>query len=218
MTDQQSLNPSASQETDSLPPLPGYVKALAISNIVVGLLLAALDVVGVGNSIADFRRDIPDKLFFHYLINIMIYIDVGLLFLVAGTALLNRRKWGRTLSFYAAGSCFVAWFAGYALAGVAKMLVESGDYRLSTRPRSYNFDEPMSLTILGPLYAVLVMIVLILPAAANWARSDTQVRIKKSKGGVRGFAILGIIILCTLISAIGAFFIGGYFLFVRSPR
>ena len=151
------------------------VKSIALFSLVMGPLLAIWDIVGIGNSLHAYMRTIPDALFFHHMSNISIYLDMGLLFVVGGLALALNRRWGRSVTYLAAISCFVAWLAAYALGGVVKRLVDEGEIRIRPRPLLFHFDLPWGLTVFGPLVAIVLIVLLSLPAVGRWARSHAPV-------------------------------------------
>ncbi|HEV8587326.1 MAG TPA: DUF4190 domain-containing protein [Pyrinomonadaceae bacterium] len=175
MTEEQTIAASATEaRTQGAPPI---VKSIALFLLVTGPLLAIWDVVAIRSAVTDLKREIPDALLLHYFVNLSIYIDLGVLFVVGGLGLMFNRAWGRNVGYFAAFSCFIAWFAAFALGGVVKRLVEEGEIRVRPKPLFFHFDLPLSITLIGPLIAFTLLVLLSLPVVSRWARSRPRVRL-----------------------------------------
>ncbi|HEY6046285.1 MAG TPA: hypothetical protein VIU65_06750, partial [Pyrinomonadaceae bacterium] len=139
--------------------MPAQVKAVAYGNLIVGPLLAILNLAVVGNSISELNRsNAPEGLSTFFYLNILIYLVVGATFLVGGIGLLRNQKWGRVVSLIAAASCFLALLAGSILGNIAKNLLMSGALPLRPGQTSFFFQAPMSVAAFAPLYAIVVIV------------------------------------------------------------
>jgi hypothetical protein len=205
MTDEQ---PASASPGHAPAPAPQVVKSIALFLIVMGSLLAIWDIIGISSTVGtySYSRPMPDALFFPYVINLSIYVDMGLFFIVAGTALAFNRRWGRTVGYAAGVSCFVAWFAAYILGGYVTRLVEEHSIRPPVRQLFPHFDLPLSLTVFGPLVAILAFVLLSLPAVGRWVKSQPpSPSLPNAK--MNGMAIASLI--CALIPLFGITQVGG---------
>ena len=173
MTDDQTVPASAiDTPKQGTPPV---IQSIGFLLLLIGPLLAIWDIVAIRSAVTELKREVPDALLLHYFVNLSIYFDMGVLFLIAGLALAFNRAWGRSVGYFAAFACFVVWFAAFALGGVVKRLVDEGEIRVQPKPLFFHFDLPMSITVIGPLFAIVSFVLLSLPVVSRWARSRPRV-------------------------------------------
>jgi hypothetical protein len=199
MSDEQSIAVPAIDKLEEGAP-PPIVKSVAWLVLVLGPLLAIWDVSAMRTAIVAYSRKMPDELEIYYFINVSVYLDMGLLFFIAGLALILNRTWGRAVGYAAAILCFISWFAAYVLGGVMKRLVEEGEIRLQPKPLFFHFDLPGSVSYVGPLFGVVLLIFLSLPAFGRWVRSRAPVP-SRPNAKLSGTAIGSFI--CSLIPILG---------------
>jgi hypothetical protein len=184
-------SPGLVAEQPSVP--PASVKTIGLTNIVLGALLAILNIRTIGNSIWVLGRGMPNKLSIMLIINIMAFLCVGLLFVVGGSALVAKRRWGRAVSLLAAVFCFIAYLVNLMVSGVANGLL--GDRSL--QPRMGSTTGASWVLIAATLtYAIVALSILSAPSIRNWAKSPGPLPVAP----VRTTSVLAIIALvCSLI-------------------
>ena len=197
-TDEQTLPAPAIEPTKQ--GVPPAIQSIGFFLIVMGSVLAVWDIAAMRSAIESYTRKMPDELEIYYFINVSVYLDMGLLFLIAGFALVFNRTWGRSFGYVAAILCFVSWFAAYVLGGVVKRLVEEGEIRLQPKPLFFHFDLPVSLGYFGPLCGVLLLILLSLPVFGRWVRSRAPMP-SNPNAKLSGTAIGSFI--CSLVPVLG---------------
>ena len=186
MTDDQTVPASAiDTPKQGTPPV---IQSIGFLLLVIGLLLAIWDVAAMRTAVTELKREVPDALLLHYWVNLSIYLDMGVLFVIGGLALVFNRAWGRSIGYLAACSCFIVWFAAFALGGVVKRLVEEGEIPMRPKPFFYHFDLPLSITWIGAMVALMTVVLLSLPAVGSWARSRPRV-ISNPDAKLSGLAI-----------------------------
>jgi hypothetical protein len=160
-------------ETENAGPLlPQLLKALGFGNLVVGPLLALVNLLVVGQSISRLERmNAPPEVSTSLEINIGIFFLLATLFVIGGIGLLRNRKWGRIWSFIAAVFCFVTLLAVSIVTNVTEALLRTGAIPL--RPgQSFAFKGVAGVMAFAPLYGILVIVLLMLPDARAWARGQ----------------------------------------------
>ena len=154
------------------PSLTQKLKLLAYGNLIIGPLLVLINFVVIYRAVEYLRRSgapegFPELLY----INLGIYFFVGLILVGAGIDLYRNRRSGWILSFVAAVSCILAAVAVRALTYTMKGLLQSGAYPL--RPGQVEFQYELSfgaLPALSPIYAIVMLVILLLPETRAWAR------------------------------------------------
>ena len=208
----QSEPPLSEAEYDarqSMPSMPKSLKAIGYANIVVGPLLAIINLIVVGNSIAEMKaQNAPEGLSTFLEINIAIYFVVGTLLVTGGLGLLLNRKWGRTWSLVAGVSCVLAILAVSIVNNVMKSLLTTGALPLHPGQQSFYFKSVTGVAALSPLYGILLIVLLMLPDARAWARRGVGLSSSGGKGsdstgivvparGTSGLAIASLV--CSMI-------------------
>jgi hypothetical protein len=156
----------------STPPMPGHLKAIGYGNLVAGPLLAIINLIVVAGSISELRAaGEPEALSVGLEINVALFVLFGLLLAVSGAGLLRQRKWGRTLSLISAGFSFFVLFAAVIITNVLKNLYEAGSLGRPVAGTAYHQVQVVSaVPALAPLYGIILIVLLMLPAARAWAR------------------------------------------------
>lgn len=169
MTDGQQV----ASATNSMPPLPAQLKAVGYGNLIVGPVLAIVNLLVVGQSISRLERmNAPPAVATSLEINIAIFFVLAILFVIGGTGLLLNRKWGRIWSVIAAVFCFITLLAASIIPRVADSLLRTG--AIPMRPdQSFAFKGVTGVIAFAPLYGILVIVLLALPDARAWARGRT---------------------------------------------
>jgi len=172
---------------------PAGLKMIGITNIVVGALLAILNIRAIGNSIWVLGKGMPNKLSIMLIVNIMAFLSVGLLFVVGGSALVAGRRWGRTVSMLAVDLCFIAYLVSLTVSGVANGLLADRSFQ----PRMGSVTGASWVLIAVTFtYAIVVFSILLTPSIRNWAKRRGPFPV----GLVRSTSVLAIVALaCSLI-------------------
>lgn len=165
--------PQVVSDTTSMPPLPAQLKAVGYGNLIVGPLLAIVNLLVVGQSISRLERmNAPPAVSTGLEINIGIFFVLAVLFVIGGIGLLLNRKWGRIWSFIAGVFCFVTLLAVSIIPRVVDSLLRTG--AIPMRPdQSFAFKGVAGVIAFAPLYGILVIVLLALPDARAWARGRT---------------------------------------------
>jgi hypothetical protein len=174
--EREPQSPAASVSTNasvwSPPPLPKSLKALGYANLVIGPALAIVNLIVVGRSISLLEeQNAPEGLSAFFEINIAIFCVVGTLLVIGGIGLLRNRKWGRIWSVIAGVSCLLALLAVSVVSNVMQAMLTTGAIPLRPGQQSFYFKEVSGVTAFAPLYGILLIVLLMLPAARAWARS-----------------------------------------------
>jgi hypothetical protein len=148
--------------------MPSRLKKLAYANVVLGPLVALVNLVIIGKSISRLASlgASNDVLVPLGLIIALFCLLGGILFL-GGVGLLKERRWGRTWSLVFAFGSFAAVFLANVTAKVMSNLAESGAISIPGLHQQENFNVGSGIFT---LYAILLMVMLMLPDARAWAR------------------------------------------------
>lgn len=168
------------------PPLPGQLKVVGYGNLVVGPLLAIVNLVVVSASISELeRRNAPEGISTFFEINIAIFCVLGTLLVIGGVGLIRNRRWGRIWSLIAGVSCLLSLMAVSVMNNIMQSLLRTGAIPLRPGQQSFYFRGVSGVTGFAPLYGILIIVLLMLPAAREWARGSTTTQ---STGDGTGFA------------------------------
>ena len=169
-----------------MPPLPRSLKVAGYASLVIGPLLAIVNLIFVGRSISRLEeRNAPAGLTRGFEINIGIFCVVGTLLLIGGIGLLRNRKWGRVWSLIAGVSCLLAVLVASIVSNVTQAMLTTGAIPLRPGQQSFYFEEISGVTAFAPLYGILLIVLLMLPAARAWARGFASARaVSGGTGGV----------------------------------
>ena len=158
------------------PSSPGQVKFVGFANLVVGPLLAALNIILVGRSISELTRiNGPEDLKIFFEINIGMFCVLGLFLIIGGIGLLLNQKWGRIFSLVTAVLCLFSTMVVLVMNNIAQNLLSNGTIHLPPGQQSFYFNGISAVPGIAPLYGILIIVLLMLPAAREWARGGALV-------------------------------------------
>jgi hypothetical protein len=148
--------------------MPSRLKTLAYVNVVLGPLLALINLVIIGKSIsrlaslgADNSVLIPLGLI------AVVFCLLGATLFLGGVGLLKERRWGRTCSLVFAYGSFAAVFLANVTARIMSNLSEIGAVSIPGLHQQENFSLGIGIF---SLYGILLIVMLMLPDARAWAR------------------------------------------------
>jgi hypothetical protein len=147
--------------------MPSRLKKLAYVNVVLGPLLALINLVIIGQSIsrlaslgADNSVLIPLGLI------AVVFCLLGAALFLGGVGLLKERRWGRTCSLVFAFGSFAAVFLANVTARIMSNLSEIGAVSVPGLHQRENFSLGLGIFT---LYGILLIVMLMLPDARAWA-------------------------------------------------
>src|SRR3981081_2960871 len=148
--------------------MPSRLKTLAYVNVVLGPLVALVNLVIIGKSIsrlaslgASTGGLVPLGLIF------VLFCLLGAALFLGGVGLLKERRWGRTCSLVFAFGSFVAVFLGNVTARIMSNLSEIGEVSIPGLHQQENFNVGSGIFT---LYGILLIVMLMLPDVRAWAR------------------------------------------------
>ena len=116
------------------PPLPGQLKIAGYANLVVGPLLAIVNLILVGRSISELERiNAPDGLSVFFEVNIGMFCVLGVFLVIGGIGLLCNQRWGRILSLITGVLCVLSAMIAAVMNKVMENLLTSGAIPLPAR-------------------------------------------------------------------------------------
>lgn len=153
------------------PPLPGQLKIAGYANLVVGPLLAIVNLILVGRSISELERiNAPDGLSVFFEVNIGMFCVLGVFLVIGGIGLLCNQRWGRILSLITGVLCVLSAMIAAVMNKVMENLLTSGAIPLRPGQQSFYFKGISGVPGAVLLYGILLIVLLMLPAAREWAR------------------------------------------------
>jgi hypothetical protein len=154
------------------PQMPGQLKGVGIANLVVGPILAIANLIIVGRSISDLEREnAPDGLSIFFKINIVVFCVLGAFLVIGGVGLLCNRKWGRILSLITGVLCVLSAMFVIVMNNIMQSMLTTGAIPLHSGQHYFYFKGISGVPGLAPLYGVVLIVLLMLPIAREWARS-----------------------------------------------
>ena len=160
--------------------MPSRLKKLAYANLVLGPLVALINLFIIGKSIsrlADLGASngvlVPLGLI------IVVFCLLGGVLFLGGVGLLKERRWGRTCSLVFAFGSFAAVFLGNVTARIMSNLSEIGEVSIPGLHQQENFNVGSGIFT---LYGILLIVMLMLPDVRAWARR-TELAPTASTGG-----------------------------------
>jgi hypothetical protein len=160
--------------------MPSRLKKLAYANVVLGPLVALINLFIIGKSIsrlADLGASngvlVPLGLI------IVLFCLLGAALFVGGVGLLKERRWGRTCSLVFAFGSFAAVFLSNVTARIMSNLSEIGDVSIPGLHQQETFNVGSGIFT---LYGILLIVMLMLPDVRAWARR-TELAPLASNGG-----------------------------------
>jgi hypothetical protein len=148
--------------------MPSRLKNLAYANVVLGPLLALINLVVVGKSISRLASlGASNSVLVPLGLIIVVFCVLGAVLFLGGVGLLKERRWGRTCSLIFAFGSFAAVFLANVTAKIISNLSETGAVSIPGLRQQENFNVGSGIFT---LYAILVIVMLMLPDARAWAR------------------------------------------------
>ena len=147
--------------------MPPRLKKLAYANVVVGPLVAIVNLVVIGRSISRLARlGASNGILIPLGCIALLFSLLGALLCLGGVGLLKERRWGRTWSLVFAFGSFGAVFLAGISARVMSNLAEIGAVSVPGLHQREDFSLGIGFF---SLYAVLVIVMLMLDDARAWA-------------------------------------------------
>lgn len=150
--------------------MPSRLKKLAYANVVLGPLVALINLVIVGKSILRLAGlGASNDVLVPLGLIIVLFCLLGAVLFVGGVGLFKERRWGRTWSLVFAFGSFVAVFLANITARIMSNLAEIGAISIPRLHQQENFNVGSGIFT---LYAILLIVMLMLPDARAWARQS----------------------------------------------
>lgn len=148
--------------------MPSRLKKLAYANVVLGPLVALINLVIIGKSISRLASlGASNDVLVPLGLIIVLFCLLGAVLLLGGVGLLKERRWGRTWSLVFAFGSFAAVFLANVTARIMSNLAEIGAVTIPGLHQQENFNVGSGIFT---LYAILLIVMLMLPDARAWAR------------------------------------------------
>ncbi|MDP9098292.1 MAG: DUF4190 domain-containing protein [Verrucomicrobiota bacterium] len=154
--------------------MPARLKKLAYANVVLGPLVALLNLVTIGKSISRLASlGASNGVLVPLGLILVLFCLLGATLFLGGTGLLKERRWGRTCSLVFAFGSFAAVFLANVTARIMSNLSEIGEVSIPGLHQQENFSVGLGIFT---LYGIVLIVMLMLPDARAWAkRTDTGV-------------------------------------------
>ncbi|HEY8834860.1 MAG TPA: DUF4190 domain-containing protein [Chthoniobacterales bacterium] len=148
--------------------MPPRLKKLAYANVVLGPLVALINLVLIGKSISRLANlGASNDVLVPLGLIIVLFCLLGAVLFLGGVGLLKERRWGRTWSLVFAFGSFAAVFLANVTARIMSNLAEIGAVTIPGLHQQENFNLGSGIFT---LYAILLIVMLVLPDARAWAR------------------------------------------------
>jgi hypothetical protein len=148
--------------------MPSRLKKLAYVNIVLGPLVALVNLIIIGKTISRLASlGASNGVLVPLGLIVVLFCLLGAALFAGGVGLLKERRWGRTWSLVFAFGSFAAVFLGNVTARIMSNLSEIGEVSIPGLHQQENFNVGSGIFT---LYAILLIVVLMLPDARAWAR------------------------------------------------
>jgi hypothetical protein len=166
----------------SIVPMPLKLKKLAYANLVLGPLVALVNLVIIGKSISRLSGlGASNGVLVPFGLIAVLFCLLGAALFVGGIGLLKERPWGRTWSLVFALGSFAAVFLANVTARIISNLSEIGTVSI---PGSHQ-QEQFSVGIgIFTLYGILLIVMLMLPDVRAWARGTELAPVASTSGSV----------------------------------
>jgi hypothetical protein len=149
-------------------PMPSRLKKLAYANVVLGPLVALINLVVIGKSIARLAKlGAPNGVLVPLGLILVLFCLLGVVLFLGGVGLLKERRWGRTCSLVFAFGSFAALFLVSVTARIMSNLSDIGAVSIPGLHQHENFNVGIGIFT---LYGILLIVMLMLPDARGWAR------------------------------------------------
>lgn len=148
--------------------MPSRLKKLAYANVVLGPLVALINLVLIGKSISRLAGlGASNGVLVPLGLMVVLFCLLGAALFLGGVGLLKERRWGRTWSLVFAFGSFAAVFLGNVTARVMSNLSEIGEVSIPGLHQQENFNVGSGIFA---LYGILLIVMLMLPDVRAWAR------------------------------------------------
>jgi hypothetical protein len=152
--------------------MPPRLKKVGYANVVVGPLVALVNLVILGKSIARLAGLHASNGVLVPLVFIgLIFSVLGAILFLGGIGLIKERPWGRIWSLVFAFGSFVAAFLVNVTAAVLTNLIQTGAIRVPGLHQQETFGVGIGIFT---LYGILLIVMLFLADARAWARGEIQ--------------------------------------------
>ena len=153
-------------------PMPPRLKKLGYANVVVGPLVALVNLIILGESIARLARLGASNGILIPLVFIgTVFCLLGAILLLGGVGLIKERRWGRIWSLVFAFGSFGAAFLVNVTAAVLTNLIETGAVKVPGLHHQESFGVGIGIFT---LYGILLIVMLFLADARAWASGRIQ--------------------------------------------
>jgi hypothetical protein len=148
--------------------MPSRLKKLAFANLILGPLVALVNLFVTGKSISRLANlgassDVLAPLWGI----IVLFCLLGAVLFVGGVGLLKERRWGRICSLVFAFGSFAAIFLANVTARILSNLAEIGAVTIPGLHQQERFNVGFGIFT---LYGILLIVILMLPDARAWAK------------------------------------------------
>jgi hypothetical protein len=148
--------------------MPSRLKTLAYANLVLGPLVALVNLIIIGKTISRLANlGASNGVLVPFGLIIVLFCLLGTALFVGGVGLLKERRWGRTCSLVFAFGSFAAVFLANVTARIMSNLSETGAVSIPGLHQQENFNVGSGIFT---LYSILLIVVLMLPDARAWAK------------------------------------------------
>jgi len=175
--------------------MPPRLKKVGFANVVVGPLVALVNLFILGKSLSRLVRLGASKGVIIPLVFIaVVFCVLGAILFLGGIGLIKERRWGRTWSLVFAFGSFGGAFLVNITARVLSNLIETGAISIPGLHQRENFGIGIGIFT---LYGILLIVFLMLADARAWARGGIEVAgavpagatAQTPAGGTSGLAI-----------------------------
>jgi uncharacterized protein DUF4190 len=161
--------------------MPSRLKKLAYANVILGPLVALINLVLIGKSISRLASlGASNGVLVPLGLIVVLFCLLGAALFLGGVGLLKERRWGRTWSLVFAFGSFAAVFLGNVTARIMSNLSEIGEVSIPGLHQQENFNVGSGIFT---LYGILLIVMLMLPDVRAWARW-TELAPTAAPGGV----------------------------------
>lgn len=160
--------------------MPSRLKKLAYANLVLGPLVALVNLFIIGKSVSRLANlGASNGVLVPLGLIMVVFCLLGAVLFVGGVGLLKERRWGRTCSLVFAFGSFAAVFLISVTARIMTNLAETGAVSIPGLHQQENFNVGIGIFT---LYGILLIVMLMLPDVRAWARR-TELAPTASTGG-----------------------------------
>jgi Domain of unknown function (DUF4190) len=159
-------------------PMPSRLKKLAYANLVLGPLVALVNLFITGKSLLRLASlGASNGVLVSFGLIILVFCLLGVVLFVGGLGLLKERRWGRTWSLIFAFGSFAAVFLVSVTARVMSNLAEIGAVSIPGLHQQETFNVGIGVFT---LYGIFVIVMLMLADARAWANRTEPASVASS--------------------------------------